>query len=266
VELNPRHVRTLNDLSNLYARAGRFDEQLAQLRAALERTPDDDDLAEGVLTALLLKGRYTEAETLIGAHHFQPRHRSYGLRDKYRLMRYAQGSAALNRGDAAAALRLFEESLRPPVSLGVDDFAAQSTSRQQYYLGRACEALGRKGEAEAAYGRASQGFEQLSGDRDSWNSGNYFMVLALERLGRGAEAARLRKRFADFAQSELDDRSTFRRAEARYLLGLIRKDEGRLEEAQALFRGATEARPELLDAWLELRSEVPDPIAGQARR
>ncbi len=266
IELNPSHVRTLNDLSNLYARAGRFDAQLDLLKHALAKSPKDDDLAEGLLTAYLLKGEYAGAERLISEHVFSPRHRSYGLRDKYRIMRFAQGSIALNRGDAAAALACYEETSRPPASLGMDDFAAQSTPRQQYYLGRAYEALGRKQDAQAAYARAVQGVEQLSGDRDSWSGENYFMVLALERLGRAEEAARLKKSFANFGQSETDDRSSHRRAAARYLLGLMARYEGRSGDANRLLRGAIEASPDLLAAQIELRGETPAPAGKDAPR
>jgi tetratricopeptide (TPR) repeat protein len=260
VELNPAHVRTLNDLSNLYARAGRFQEQLGLLTGALERSPKDDDLAEGVLAANLMMGHYDAAEKLIQAHPFSPRHRSYGLRDKYRMLRYAQGATAFNRGDYAAALRQFESSMRPPVSLGVDDFQAQSSPRQQYYLGRTYEALGKTAEARAAYEKAIAGVEQLSGDRDSWSSENYFMVLSLERLNRGGEAAKLQKHFADFAHGEANDRQMHRRAEARYLLGLVSKHDGDATQARESMRGALEARPDLLPARLELRGEALDPL------
>jgi len=260
VELNPAHIRTLNDLSNLYARAGRFDEQLALLTSALERSPKDDDLAEGVLTANLMMGHYDVAERLIQTHPFSPRHRSYGLRDKYRMLRYAQGATAFNRGDHAEALRQFELSMKPPVSLGVDDFQAQASPRQQYYLGRTYEALGKTAEARAAFEKAVAGVAQLSGDRDSWSSENYFMVLALERLGRSGDATKLQKHFADFARGEADDRSVERRAEARYLLGLVNKHDGHSDEAMKSMREALDARPDLLPARLELRGEVLDPL------
>ncbi len=266
VELNPAHIRTLNDLSNLYARAGRFDDQLALLQKALASRPGDDDLAEGVLTSYLMKGLYPEAERLIAEHRFSPRHRSYGLRDKFRLMRFAQGAAALNKGNAAEALRLIEESLRPPASLGIDDFASQSTPRQLYYLGRAYEALGRQAEAKSAFERACKGYEKLSGDRDSWSSENYFIVLALDRLGRRDEATALQNRFVNFGQSELDDRLRERRAEARYLLALIRKREGKPTEALALLGKTIEARPDFLAARIELRGEAPDPLTPTGRR
>jgi tetratricopeptide (TPR) repeat protein len=260
IELNPAHVRTLNDLSNLYARAGRFDEQLTLLKTALARSPKDDDLAEGVFTAYLLKGQYAEAELLIAQHTFSPRHRSYGLRDKYRLMRYAQGSQALNHGDFPGALKLYEASAHPPVSLGVDDFAAQTSPRQQYYLGRAYDALGRKQDAQAAYSKAIQGVEQLSGDRDSWSSENYFMVLSLDRLGRTNEAVRLQKHFADFGLSEVNDQVAQRRAEACYVLALVRKHDQQTAEALKLLRDAIDAQPDLLAAQIELRGEAPDPL------
>ena len=259
-ELNPAHVRTLNDLSNLYARAGRFDDQLALLNKALERSPKDDDLAEGVLTADLMKGRYDDAERMIATRQFAPRHRTYGLRDKYRLMRYALGAQAFNRGDYGQALEIFHSALTPPVSLGVDDFQFQSTPRVQYYIGRTLEALGKNAEAKQAFEKSVQGIEHLSGDRDSWSSDNFFMTLSLERLGRANEAAQLRTRFGDFAKSETDSTMAQRRAEARYLQGLILKRDSRPQEAADRMRQALDAQPDLLTARMELRGDVLDPI------
>lgn len=258
VALNPAHVRTLNDLSNLYARAGRFDDQLAVLRKALSRSPNDDALLEAVLTANLNGGTYAEAEKLIETHSFAPRHRSYGLRDKYRMMRYAQGARAFNRKDYQAALKLFEAALRPPVSLGIDDFQYQPSPRAQYYLGRAREALGDAAGARQAYEKGLSGVEELSGDRDSWNSENYFMVLILDRLDRTKEGDALEEHFENFADSERDARSPEHQAAAAYLLGLIRKRHGRTPEAREFMEKAATARPDLLAARLELRGDVID--------
>jgi tetratricopeptide (TPR) repeat protein len=260
VELNPAHIRTFNDLSNLYARAGKFDEQLALLNKALERSPKDDDLMEGVLTASLMKGQYDEAKHLIETHQFAPRHRTYGLRDKFRLMQFATGAEAFNRGDQSSALRIFESAMKPPLSLGIDDFQSQSSPRMQYYLGRTFEALGRSGDARQAYEKGVSGVEQLSGDRDSWNSDNYFMVLSLERIGRSSEAARLQKHFENFARSEVNSTDARRRAEACYLLGLMEKHDGRRNESLKLMQQAVEAQPDLLAARLELRGDALDPL------
>jgi tetratricopeptide (TPR) repeat protein len=262
VALNPAHVRTLNDLSAMYAKAGRFDEQLAVLNQALERSPKDDDLAEGVLTADLIKGRYDEAEKLIAAHPFAPRHRTYGLRDKYRLMRYGTGVTAFNHGSYDEALKLFESALKPPVSLGIDDFQSQSIPRLQYYLGRTLEALGRRDEAEQAYEKGIVGIEQLTGDRDSWNSENFFIVLLLDKLGRTDEAAKLLKHFEDFAATEVDSKNAVWRAEASYLLALARKRDGQAEQSRKLMQQAIDARPDFLPPRLELRGDALDPLTN----
>jgi tetratricopeptide (TPR) repeat protein len=263
VEVNPAHLRTLNDLSAMYAKAGRFAEQLAVLARALERAPGDDNLAEGVLTANLVEGRYEEAAKLVVAHQFAPRHRSYGLRDKYRFLRYGMGAAAFRKGDYARALELFRSALQPPVSLGVDDFQGQAAPRAQYYIGRTLEALGRKAEAQQAYEKSAEGAEQLSGDRDSLNSENFHMALALEKLGRTEQAAHLLKRFEDFAKSELGVRAPNRRAEARYLLALVRKHSGHTAEARKLMQEAVQMQPDFLPPRYELRGDTLDPLAGR---
>jgi tetratricopeptide (TPR) repeat protein len=260
VVLNPAHIRTFNDLSNLYARAGKFDQQLALLKKALQRSPEDDDLTEGMMTADLMKGRYDEARRLIETHQFAPRHRTYSLRDKYRVMQYATGAQEFNRGDYAEALKSFESAMKPPVSLGVDDFQAQMSPRLQYYLGRTFETLGRSSEARLAYERGISGVKQLSGDRDSWNSENYFMVLSLERIGQILEAAQLQKHFENFARSELSSKDAHRRAEANYLLGLIEKHDGRRAESLQLMGDAIAAQPDLLAARLEASGVALDPL------
>ncbi len=258
VRLKPGHLRTLNDLSSLYSRAGRFDEQIALLGKALERSPNDDDLAESLLTAHLAKGRYDEAERLVTQHRFAPRHRTYGLRDKYRVMRYGMGSSAFQQGDYATALKLFESALSPPVSLGADDFQTQGSPRLQYYIGRALEAMGKVAEAKDAYSKSITGMETLSGDRDSWNSENFFMIPALRRLGRPDDATRLEKHFVEFARTEENTRSAHRRAEALYLLGLVDKYEGRGSDALKRMQQAVSAEPDLLPVRLEIRGDVPD--------
>ncbi len=263
IELNPAHVRTLDDLSSLYARAGRFDDQLTLLKKAQQRSPADDDLAEGILTAYLNMGRYTDAQQLLDTHQFSTRHRSYGLRDQYRILRYGMGSQAFNRSDYSQALLFFQSALQPPVSLGVDTFQGQNSPRLEYYMGRTLETLGRSNEARQSYTRAIFGVEQLTGDRDSWNSENFFMVLALERLNRADEAKKLEPHFTKFADTEKDSANPTHRAEARYLLGLIARHDGNYEESKRLFAGALEARPDLLAARLEMRGDTVPVASGR---
>jgi tetratricopeptide (TPR) repeat protein len=259
IELKPSHVPTFDDLSALYARSGHFDEQIALLKKAQERSPDSDELAEGLLTAYLNLARYDSAEQLVETHTFSTHHRSYTLRDEYRALRYGLGGQAFNHGDFNRAQSLFDAALHPPVSLGIDTFQSQASPRLDYYRGRALEAQGKSSEAHTLYERAIDGVEQLSGDRDSWNSENFFMVLALDRLHRQDEALKLEQHFVKFAETEKDSQNPTHRAEARYLLALVSEHHGQAKEAQTLLNSALEARPDLLAARLELRGDTVAP-------
>lgn len=260
VALQPVDLRTLNDLSEIYARAGRFDDQIALLNKAFARNPSDDSIAEQIIGASLLKGNYAEAQKIVTTHRFQPRHRVYTLRDKYRALQLGLGAAAFHQRNYAEAARLFRAALKPPVSLGVDDFASQTSPRISYLVGRSLEAEGKSAEARQAYEQAIAGRDTLSGDRDSWSSENFHVVLALDRLGRKDEADKLQPRFVHFASSELDSRKPLHRVEARYLLGLVAKREGNGAEAKKLLGEAVVIEPDAILPRLELRGDVVDPI------
>jgi tetratricopeptide (TPR) repeat protein len=262
VELNPAHIRTMNDLSSLYARTGRFDEQVALLKRALERSPGDDDLVEGLITTNLIMGRYDEAERLITTHRFQPRHRTYHLRDRYRFLHYGLAGVAYNRGDYEEALRQFRTVLSPPVSLGVDDFQFESTPRLHYGIGRTLEAMGRTAEAREAYEKSIYGLEQLTGDWDSLNVESFHMALSLEKIGRPEDARRLLERLETFAQRQLNAPRVGQRAQSRYLLALLRKREGRPDEARRLVEEALRLEPDSLAPRLEMRGDVIDPLSA----
>ena len=251
VELNPAHLRTRNDLSNLYARAGLFDKQQSVLEKALAQAPEDDDLTEALAAVHLAQGQYAQADRIILAHRFAPRHRSYSLREKYRLMRYAMAGEAYRRRDYAAALRWIDSAGQLPESLGMDDFAGQATPRHHYYRGRVLEALDRAAEARRAYENSIAEIDRLTSDRDSWSAENFFAVRAFRRLGQADRAAALKKRFETFALKERDARGL-------YLLALIRIDDGRAGEARDLLRRALEKAPDFLPARLEERGHVPD--------
>jgi tetratricopeptide (TPR) repeat protein len=260
VAIDPSHLPTINDLCDLYSRAGRFNEQLAMLEKTLARSPEDDNLVESMITANLAIGRYDQAENLIKSHKFAPRHRSYGLRDKYRLLRYGLGASAFNRGAYSESARQFNLVLDLPVSLGVDNFQFQSSPRLYYYLGRVLEAQGKKEVAKKAYERSAEGWQYLSGDRDSWNSENFFMALALERLGQKLEADSLLDNLEKFARSQLESKYTDVRAESCYLLALVLKKKGEKEEPRQLLEEALNLRPDLLGPRFELRGDVLDPL------
>jgi tetratricopeptide (TPR) repeat protein len=263
VELNPLHLRTMNDLTTLYARSGRFEEQTELLKRALKQSPDSDDLAEGLVAAYVVTGRFPEAEEMVASHRFQPQHRTYGLRDKYRFLRYGQGARAFNSGDFQEALGRFQAALDPPVSLGVDDFQFESTPRVHYYIGRTLERLGRETDAQAAYQKSVSGLETLSSDWDSLNLETFYMALALERLGRQSDSQQLLDRLEEFALGQYHSTRIDRQAASRYLVALISKRNGDFAESRHQMEEALQIQPDLIPLRLELRGEVLDPLPGR---
>lgn len=256
----PDHTRTWNDLSSIYARAGRFDDQTALLTRAVQAAPGDDDLVGALMNSYIVKGRYQDADQIVRTHTFAPRHRATALRDEYRSLRYGMAAAEFNNRDYAAALATFQSALRPPVSLGVDDFESTPSPRAYYYIARTLEVLGRKQEASAAYQECSKGVDLLTGDRDSWNSDNFFAVLALERLGQKEKAMSLISHFMGFAETEKDVANPEYRGEARYLLALLAKHSGDMQKARTLLNESLNAMPDALPPRLELRGDVLDPL------
>ncbi len=260
IKINPDHISTFSDLSRMYSRTGRFDEQAALLKHALERSPGDDNLIEGLITISLVRGDYPRVDSLISTHEFAQRHRHYGLRDKYRFMRYGMGAKAYHAGNYKEALRQLEMAMYPPSSLGADDFQYQTAPRLHYYLGMAYEKLGRTEEARAAFEKSASGWQYLSGDRDSYNSENFYLALSLEKLGKSQEAGRILKSMENFAAGELEDKHRNHRAEAHYLLALVMKKKEDYRQARRLLEKSVDLEPERLGPRLELRGDVIDPL------
>lgn len=255
VAINGSHLGTVNDLVTLYARAGRFPDEIALLQKALQRSPENDDLTLSLLHVDLMQGHYDEADKIVLLHRFSPRHRDDQLRDAYRTLRYAEGSRAFAKGDYAQALDLFRAAGAPPDSLGVDDFQFQSMPRLHYYLGRTYEALNRKSEAKQSYEQSVKEVDLTVGDRATFNSDNFFMLLSLERLGRIAEVGALSNKFEAFAKSQLSLARLQRRSEGQYLLALISANRGNPEEAARQMESALKIEPDFLAPRLDLRGD-----------
>jgi tetratricopeptide (TPR) repeat protein len=252
IALAPVHTPTFNDLSSLYSAAGRFDAQIQLIEKALAAKPGDDSLTESLFAALLHQGRYADAGRLVETHAFAPRHRTYGLRDKYRLLRAATAAQAYRKAGYEEALRLADAALMPPVSLGLDDFQNQASPRIEYLRGRILEAAGRGVDARAAYERAASGIAA----KEDFSAEDFFAAPALRRLGRVQDAIALERRLEALAQTDRAARGAARRANGSYLAGLLREYAGQAEEAREFFTAALQARPDLLAARVELRGDT----------
>ncbi|HLA39974.1 MAG TPA: tetratricopeptide repeat protein, partial [Candidatus Glassbacteria bacterium] len=167
IAVNPGHARTFTDLSYIYSREGEFDRQSALLKRALERSPNDDDILEGLITVDLVSGNFSAADSLISTHEFEQRHRNYRLRDKYRFLHCGFAARAFRQGRLDQALGHLNQALFPPGSLGADDFQFQSAPRLHYYTGLVLEKAGKAKPAREEFEKSAPGWQTLAGDRDS---------------------------------------------------------------------------------------------------
>ena len=103
------------------------------------------------------------------------------------------------------------------------------------------------------------GVDLLSGDRDSWNSDNFYAVLALEKLGLQEKAKSLIPHFDGFARTEMDETNPVHRGQARYLLALIAKRDGQRDQTLKLLKESLQALPDFVQPRLELRGDAIDP-------
>lgn len=260
VDLRPDDLDTMDDLATAYARAGKFNEQLALLESAVKHSPNNDHLVEGVLNADLIVGKFQAAQDIVDRHTFKPVHRAYTLRDQYRELEYGQGSQAFNKGNYDQALKFFEAALKPPGSLGMDDFELQSAPRIYYYIGRTYDAMGKKPEAKQAYEQSVRGVDQLAGGgRESWSPDNFFMVLSLERLGKTQQAAELTKQFETVAASRTEANQPLEIAMSYYLRGLIEIYKGNSEDGRKLIAEAVKTEPDYIAPRFELNGDAINP-------
>ena len=266
VELKSDEIDTMDDLADLYARTGRFSEQTAMLEQAAAKNPNDDHIAQALMNADLIEGKFSAAQDIVNSHKFLPVHRTYGLRDEYRELKFGMGAEAFNKGNYEQALQLFEAALKPPTSLGMDDFEFQSTPQIHYYIGRALEALGRKDEATKAYEQSADGYDRLTGDTDSLSSENFYMILSLDKLGHHQEAAKLLKKFQGFAELRIDAHNPQYRARSHYMLGQIDLYNGQTDQAKKEMAQAVQIELDFIGPRFELTGNAIDPTDQTASR
>jgi tetratricopeptide (TPR) repeat protein len=255
VALDETHLGTINDLVTLYAKAGRFEEELKLLHNALQHTGDKDDLMRRLLQVELVQGDYVAADEIVKEHTFSPRHRDYSLRELYRALKYAEGARAFHRKQYDEALSLFHAVEEAPPNLGIDDFVFQSTARLQYALGKTYAALGKKDEARESYEKSIRVVDLTAGDRASYNSDNFYMLLSMRELGRKQEAADLAVKFEEFAESQKVWKRVHRLSEGKYVQGQVALFKGDKKEAVRFMRESLAIEPDFLQPRMDLRGD-----------
>ncbi|MGI8785070.1 MAG: DUF5107 domain-containing protein [Acidobacteriota bacterium] len=250
-EQRPDHLATTILVARLQARAGHADVARQVLERALVLQPRNDHLMENLAWVEAQSGRYQRAIELLTEHTFEPRHQSYSLLHLYQAARLMAALESAKKGMHAAAIDHVRAGQRPPVSLGVDDFATLQSARLLVFEAVLHQAAGASAAALRLWKTAAE--TGTGGNREE----ELFAAVAQDKVGQNAAAEeRLRPYMNAVEGEDKENNPAETRALAHYLSGIYAAFRGQPDQARASFRRSLEIDPSLLWAqqalaWLE---------------
>ena len=208
--LDPADGRVLMELDQLYKRLHRpHAERLAQLNRYPALVGKRDDLLLEHITLLNQAGAYEQAKEELDAHRFHPWEGGEGkVPAQYQFARVELAKAALAEKRYAEAEKLLKECLEYPHHLGEGKLIGAQENDFHYFLGCACEGLGRPEEAARYWEKATQGPKEPAAAlyyNDAKPEKIFYQGLALLKLGRKEEADGRFQRLADYGREHLSD-------------------------------------------------------------
>src|SRR5690606_40881228 len=161
--LDPADARVFFELDPLDKKLGRAPgERLANLSAHRALVDERDDLTVEYVTLLNLCGRHAEALDVLMTRTFHPWEGGEGkVSGQYVAALVELAKAALDAGDARAALDLLERARTYPDNLAEGKLAGSQENAIHYHRGRAFAQLGDAVLADEAYRLATRGSAEL---------------------------------------------------------------------------------------------------------
>ncbi|MFZ5496088.1 MAG: DUF5107 domain-containing protein [Verrucomicrobiota bacterium] len=264
VRADPASARYLHERDQLWKRLGVAPaRRLRALRRRRELVLQRDDLSVEFCALCNQTGRHEEALAILSSRRFQPWEGGEGQALAQHVRTHlALGRRALRRGEAARAREHFQQASATPANLGEARHLLANASDIHFWLGcahaAAGDAIAARGHWTAAAGYRGD-FQTMS--VRPFSEMTCYSALALQRLGRRKEAARLLRQLLaharrlaktpaaiDYFATSLptmllfdDDlqarqRTTARLLEGQALLGLGRRRAGRARLRQVLRR------------------------------
>lgn len=193
-QLDPSDARLCYERDQLWKRLGeKPKKRLRELEKYPQLVRQRDDLSLELCALYNQTGRHEIAAQLIANRQFQPWEGGEGgpLAQHVRAQ-LALGRAALGQGDFSSARSHFEYALASPRNLSEAKHLLANQSDIHYWLGCAFAALGGKKSAREHWLAAATfkgDFQQMS--VRAFSEMTFYSALALEKLGRRAEAKKL---------------------------------------------------------------------------
>lgn len=169
-----------------------------------------DDLVLEEITLLNQLGRYEEAKAKLDAHIFHPWEGGEGkVSGQYQLSRLELAKKSIANGEYDTAVRLLEECLVFPHSLGEGKLYGAQDNDFYYYIGIALSKLGKEAEAQEAWCRGTQGPTEPAAAlyyNDARPEKIYYAALCYRALGQENKALSLFHRLVSYGEQHLFDK------------------------------------------------------------
>jgi tetratricopeptide (TPR) repeat protein len=231
----------------LLSELGRTDERIRLLEAAPAEVRSRSAVVQALASAYVYAGRFADAVSLLEQTTFTSGEGEFAALGIYRQAHLGLARRYEQEGKHREAAAEYLKATEYPANLGVGRPALQSQAREYVAAARELEAAGQSGEAAKWWERAAtEGLNSPTQPEEPWSEHYYWKAVALEHVGRKAEAEALYERLARLANEE-----EMRRAEPsvpegaiRYVLaGVGLKALGKREEARAALEEALKMEP-----------------------
>jgi tetratricopeptide (TPR) repeat protein len=225
-QAQPGDLGTATGIARLYARQGEMESALQVVNGALKEAPQNDQLIELQVKLTALTDDYDEALRILSTHQFGARHQSYSLLHLYQAAHLLKAFQFAGETSFEQALSQIKKAGEPPSSLGVDDFAALSSSRLLFF-----EALTHALNSDTASSRDAWHRASLTVDQD-YDGEGLFRAIGLFMSGEKDKAETWFSEFEEVNRLRKKDHDTSVKVLAYYLSGIYSIFRGRLPEGR----------------------------------
>jgi tetratricopeptide (TPR) repeat protein len=264
----PEDQRLYVEIGNLLADMGARERRVQVLESAPAAARTRTSFIQALAAAYVDIGRFADAATLLSNNTFTSGEGEDAALALYRKAHLGLAREYQLRGDHLKAAAEFIAVTQFPPNFGVGRPAMQSQAREYVATAREFEAAGRREDAERWWQRAAT--EELNAPtqpEEPWSEHYFYKALALEHVGRQAEARALYERLARLNDDQrmLDAEPWPPSGAIRFVLaGAGLKALGRTEEAREALERALKIDPQNELARSQL-AELKNTRAGIGR-
>jgi tetratricopeptide (TPR) repeat protein len=272
ISVSPSDYRLYIEFDKLLAEMSATDRRVKLFEGAPAAVLAQSAAVQSLAGAYVDAGRFSDAASLLAKTTFTSGEGEDAALGLYRKAHLGMASKYREAGDHAKAAAEFAAVTEFPRNFGVGRPAMQSQAQYYVAAAREFEAAGQRDEAERWWQRAAT--EELnppSQPEEPWSEHYYFKAVALEHVGRAADARRLYERLARLndEQKMLDAEPWPPSGAIRFVLaGAGLKALGRNDEARVALERALKLDPQnelALSQLAELKRSANSTIGASLR-